>query len=86
MTAMDDKAPLFASNVRPFQPDEPRKDPGSCANATGDWIDNGPSPDESLRMIRAFLGIKNRKSRQNFLELLEGVSRTPGQAAGPLNK
>jgi hypothetical protein len=84
MTAMDDKTP--ASNVLPFHPDERRKDRGSCADATGDWIDNGPSPDESLRMIRAFLGIKNKRSRENFLELLEGVSRSPGQAAGPLSK
>jgi hypothetical protein len=84
MMAMNDKTPASGSNVLPFQPDGRRKDQG--ADVTGDWIDNGPSPDESLRMIRAFLGIKNRQSRQNFLELLEGVSRTPGQAAGPLNK
>ena len=83
---MDNKSRAPTSNVLPFQPDERRTDGGPCAAATGDWLDNGPSPDESLRMIRAFLGIKNKKPRENLLELLEGVLRSPGQAAGPINK
>lgn len=78
--------PRATSNVLPFHLEDRKKSPGACAAATGDWVDSGPSPDESLRMIRAFLGIKNRKSRENMIELLEGVSRSAAPAPGPVNK
>jgi hypothetical protein len=43
-------------------------------------LDHGPSPEESLRIMRAFVGIKNRKIRANLIEMLEGASRIRGQA------
>ena len=47
--------------------------------------DQGPSPEESLRMMRAFVGIKSRKARESLVEMLEDASRTrqktPGSAS-----
>lgn len=48
-----------------------------------DMWDHGPSPEESLRIMRAFVGIKNRHLRAELIEMLEGVSRTRGEAPGP---
>jgi hypothetical protein len=33
--------------------------------------------------MRAFVGIKNRQLRADLIEMLEGVSRTRGQAPSP---
>jgi hypothetical protein len=42
--------------------------------------DHGPSPEESLRLMRAFVGIKNRQLRADLITMLEGASRTRAQA------
>jgi len=55
---------------------------GAAALARSSW-DHGPSPEESLRIMRAFVGIKNRQLRADLIEMLEGASRTRGQAPGP---
>jgi hypothetical protein len=84
---MDDTPPARRGNVLPFEPGErKKKTPGAGAPTTADWADNGPSPEESLRMMRAFLGIKNRKSRQNLIDLIEGVSQARVPAPEPANK
>jgi hypothetical protein len=43
-------------------------------------VDQGPSPDESLRLMRAFVGIKNKKLRANLIDILEVASRAHGRA------
>jgi hypothetical protein len=82
----DDTPPTRRGNVLPFQPAERKKNSGACAATTADRPDNGPSPEESLRMMRAFLGIKNRKSRQDLIDLIEGVSQARVPAPEPANK
>jgi len=41
----------------------------------GESYDNGPSTDESLRLMRAFVRIKNRELRADLITMLEGASR-----------
>jgi len=48
-----------------------------------DSWDHGPSPEESLRIMRAFVRIKNRQLRGELIDMLEGASRTRGQAPSP---
>jgi hypothetical protein len=50
--------------------------------APQDSWDHGPSPEESLRIMRAFVGIKNWKLRADLIEMLEGASRSRGRAPG----
>jgi hypothetical protein len=70
-----------ARNVLPFPSEDRRKYPGGYGDVVADSCDQGPSPEESLRVMRAFVGIKNRKLRANLIDMLEGASRDP--AAGP---
>jgi hypothetical protein len=83
-----------SSNVLPFAPEDrkraaaeggqtPRADGGKAAV---DTFDHGPSPEESLRIMRAFVGIKNRKLRQNLIDMLEGAQRGPAQTSEPAEK
>jgi hypothetical protein len=75
---------LPAGNVIPFPRSErngwmvdPRAGGALGGDANGD---HGPSPEESLRLMRAFVGIKNRRLRADLITMLEGASRTRGQA------
>jgi hypothetical protein len=79
---MNSKTRIPLGNVVRF-PSERR--PGTLGGATlaRDSWDHGPSPEESLRIMRAFVGIKNRQLRADLIEMLEGASRTRGQAPGP---
>jgi len=79
---MGSKTKLPLGNVVQFPPPERRHGaPGGAALARDTW-DHGPSPEESLRIMRAFVGIKNRRLRADLIEMLEGASRTRGQAPG----
>jgi hypothetical protein len=84
---MDSKTSIPLGNVVRFPAQERRRAaPAAAATATNlaqDTWDHGPSPDESLRIMRAFVGIKNRKLRADMIEMLEGASRTRGQAPAP---
>ena len=79
---MDPKTPIPLGNVVRFPSRERRSAAhGGSAAAQETW-DHGPSPEESLRIMRAFVGIKNRKLRADMIEMLEGAQRTRGQAPG----
>jgi len=75
---MDSDTRLPTATIVPF-PIE-RKRVADNENTLPENVDHGPSPDESLRMMRAFVGIKNRKTRANLIEMLEGASRVREQA------
>jgi len=83
---MDDKNSALTSNVLPFRAPKRRKGSGARDLTTPDWTYGGPSPEESLRMMRAFLGIKNWKSRESLIALVERVSQSRGQMPEPANK
>ena len=75
---MDSKTTIPRGNVVRF-PTQERRQAAAAAPAQDIW-DQGPSPEESLRIMRAFVGIKNRQLRADLIEMLEGASRTRGQA------
>src|SRR5689334_5562610 len=76
--AIDSKTSIPLGNVVRF-PTSGRRHGATLAAEV--W-DHGPSPEESLRIMRAFVGIKNRQLRAELIEILEGASRTRGQAPG----
>jgi hypothetical protein len=77
----DPKEPF--GNILPFPRGDRRK--RAAEPATGDSLDHGPSPEESLRIMRAFVGIKNSQVRANLIEMVEGAAqprtKTPGSAS-----
>ena len=77
---MDDNIRVPSSNVLPFAPEQRRKASRDGGKVAADSCDHGPSPEESLRIMRAFVGIKNRELRADLIEMLEGATRTRGQA------
>jgi hypothetical protein len=79
---MTNNTGLPPCNVVPFRSDERRAVGDRVSVAAESW-DHGPSPEESLRIMRAFVGIKNRKLRADMIEMLEGASRTRGKAPAP---
>jgi hypothetical protein len=81
--AMDSKTSVPLGNVVRFPSPERGRDAPACSTIAEDSWDHGPSPEESLRIMRAFVGIKNRKVRADLIEMLEGASRTRGQAPAP---
>jgi len=79
---MDSKTKLPLANVVRFPPPGRRHGaPRGTTLAHESW-DHGPSPEESLRIMRAFVGIKNRQLRADLIAMLEGASGTRGQAPG----
>ena len=83
---MDDNIGVPSSNVLPFAPEERRKASRDGGKVAADSCDHGPSPEESLRIMRAFVAIKNRKLRQKLIDMLEGAQRGPMQASEPAEK
>jgi hypothetical protein len=83
---MGDSIRVPSSNVLPFAPEERRKAPRDGGKVAADSWDHGPSPEESLRIMRAFVGIKNRKLRQKLIDMLEDAQRGPMQASEPAEK
>ncbi len=43
-------------------------------------VDQGPSPDESLRLMRAFVAIKDKTLRTGLIDMIEATSRAREQA------
>ena len=80
---MDSKTKIPLGNVVRFPAPERRHGALGAATLAHDAWDHGPSPEESLRIMRAFVGIKNRKLRADLIEMLEGASRTRGQTPRP---
>jgi hypothetical protein len=76
---MDSKTTIPRGNVVRFPAHERRRAAAAAPLAQDLW-DHGPSPEESLRIMRAFVGIKNRQLRADLIEMLEGASRAGGQA------
>lgn len=70
---MGDKSQLPSATVLPF----PAKE--RSGHVTSDTWDHGPSPEESLRLMRAFVAIRNKPLRENLTEMLEDASRAYGQ-------
>ena len=80
---MDDKTMIPPGNVVPFRSEDRKKTRIDCNKAVADSWDHGPSPEESLRVMRAFVAIKNRTLRANLTEMLEDASRARGQVPSP---
>jgi hypothetical protein len=81
--AMDTKTRIPLGNVVRFPTQGHRRAaPAAATNLAQDSWDHGPSPEESLRIMRAFVGIKNRQLRAELIEMLEGASRSRGEAPG----
>jgi len=79
---MDTKTRIPLDNVVRFPSQKRRQAATACTNLAQDDWDQGPSPEESLRIMRAFVSIKNRELRANLIEMLEGASRIRGQSPG----
>jgi hypothetical protein len=79
---MDDKTKLPSHNVVPFRSEDRRKR-GDSGKMVADSWDHGPSPEESLRVMRAFVAIKDRTLRANLTAMLEDASRVRGQIPSP---
>ncbi len=78
---MNSKTNIPLGNVVQFPSKEQRQAATApCTPAAQDSWDRGPSPEESLRIMRAFVGIRNRQLRANLIEMLEDASRTRAQA------
>jgi hypothetical protein len=77
---MANKTTIPHGNVVRFPTQERRRAAAAAPALAQDIWDHGPSPEESLRIMRAFVGIKNRQLRADLIEMLEGASRTRGQA------
>ena len=76
---MDNKTTVPRGTVIRF-PTQERRNAAAAPPAVEDVWDHGPAPEESLRIMRAFVGIKNRQLRADLIEMLEDASRTRGQA------
>ena len=76
----DSKIPY--GNILPFPAGDRKKRGADGEGAVPAPLDHGPSPEESLRMMRAFVGIKNRKVRENVIEMLEDATRMREKAPG----
>jgi hypothetical protein len=83
---MDENIRIPSSNVVPFQPEDRKRARADGGKAVMDSCDHGPSPEESLRIMRAFVGIKNRKLRENLIDMLEDAVRAPEQTPEPAEK
>jgi hypothetical protein len=77
---MDSKTGIPLGNVVRFPTRERRGAAGASPAVAQEIWDHGPSPEESLRIMRAFVAIKNRQLRANLIEMLEGAARTRGPA------
>ena len=80
---MDDNTSIPSGNVVPFRSDDRRKTRSDCSKVVADSWDHGPSPEESLRVMRAFVAIKNRTLRANLTEMLEDASRARDPVPSP---
>jgi hypothetical protein len=80
---MGDDTKIPSDNVLPFPLESCKRSSASGDNVAAEGSDHGPSPEESLRIMRAFVGIKNRKLRENVIEMLEDASHARAPMPGP---
>ena len=80
---MGSKTIIPLGNVVRFPAPERRQAAPARAPVPQDSWDHGPSPEESLRIMRAFVRIKNRQLRGELIEMLEGASHAREQAPSP---
>jgi hypothetical protein len=83
---MDDSITVPSSNVLAFAPKGRKRTAADGGKDARNTYDHGPSPEESLRIMRAFVGIKNRKLRQKLIDMLEGAQRGRAQTSEPAEK
>ncbi len=76
---MDKKTTVPRGTVIRF-PTPERRHGAAAPPALEEVWDHGPAPEESLRIMRAFVGIKNRQLRADLIEMIEDAARTRGQA------
>ena len=81
---MGDNSQIPSNNVLRF-PGKERQKARAAARTTDNW-DHGPSPEESLRVMRAFVAIKNKALRENLTEMLEDASQRRDQVPTPANE
>jgi len=81
MQRMNSKTILPLGNVVRFPSQQRHRAP--VGSGPDECWDHGPSPEESLRIMRAFVGIKSRALRADMIEILEGAARSRGKAPGP---
>jgi len=77
---MNKNTTIPSGNVVRFPTQERRRAAAASPALAEDLWDHGPSPEESLRIMRAFVGIKNRQLRADLIDTLEDAARTRGQA------
>ena len=77
---MEDDTKTPPGNILAFRSGDRRR--RSADSEAADPFDHGPSPEESLRIMRAFVGIKNRTARENLIEMAEGAARTRAKTPG----
>ncbi len=83
---MDDNTSDKSSNVLMFQPRDGKKTRPGCSDAVAATGDDWPSAGESLRVVKAFLAIKDKKSREGVIAMLEDFSRSCNRSPGPLKR
>jgi hypothetical protein len=83
---MDDSTTIPSSNVLAFAPEGRKRPAAEGGKNPRNIYDHGPSPEESLRIMRAFVGIKNKRLRQKLIEMLEGAQRERTQTSEPAEK
>jgi len=81
---MDDNTKLPGGKVVRF-PAADRRAAADGTPAAALW-DQGPSPEESLRVMRAFVGIKDRRLRADLIATIEDASRVRSSAPMPEKK
>jgi hypothetical protein len=73
---------MALDNVIPFP--TPDSDKPATAVDGKNGYDHGPAPEESFRLMRAFVGIKNKTLRADLIAMLEDAAqaRRPEPAQG----
>jgi hypothetical protein len=83
---MDDNTSDKSGNVIKFQLRHGKKTRAGCTSAVAESVDDGPSAGESLRVVKAFLAIKDKKSRAGVIAMLERFSQSGEKTPGPLKR
>lgn len=80
---MGDNSRIPSNNVLRFPAKERQKARAAVRAIRTDNWDHGPSPEESLRVMRAFVAIKNKALRENLTEMIEDASQPRDQVPSP---
>lgn len=80
---MVDKITIPSGNVVRFPSEDRTRARTDGSKRIAENCDHGPSPEESLRIMRAFVAIKNRTVRASLTEMIEDASRPRGYGPTP---